>query len=242
MQKRQGGGVQEIRAGRIAPNRVEGTEGGLVDNLRTALTSRQATLLTEWQVRPAAVLVPFYEHDGQWHLLFTERTHEVEEHKGQVAFPGGGRDPGDSSTVETALREAEEEIGLQRADVAVVGQLDELLTLSRWRVTPVVGVIPHPYDFAVNPRECTCVFGVPLRWLTDPANLEGRRRPSPTDGSELEVYCYREYEGHLLWGVTARIVRMLLDALSQAARPGVHFGPGPCVGPRLESLLTELCL
>ena len=181
-------------------------------------------MVTEWQVRPAAVLVPFYECGGEWHLLFTERTHEVEEHKGQVAFPGGGRDSDDSSPVETALREAEEEIGLRREDVAVLGQLDELLTLSRWRVAPVVGVIPYPYEFTVNPRECTCVFGVPLQWLTEPANLEVRRRPSPADGSELEVYYYREYEGHLIWGVTARIVRMLLDVLSQAADPGVHFG------------------
>jgi len=132
------------------------------DRIRAQLAAHRPDVIAEWNARPAAVLIPLYREDGEWRVLFTERTHTVEDHKGQVAFPGGRVDDGDASRVDTALRETEEEIGLKRADVAVLGQLDELLTVTQYRVTPVVGVFPWPYPFVLSAHELSEVFGVPL--------------------------------------------------------------------------------
>lgn len=176
------------------------------DQVRARLAAHPPITVAEWEARPAAVLVPLYFDSGEWRMLFTQRTDHVEEHKGQVSFPGGGVDEGDADRVATALRETEEEIGLSRRDVTVLGTLDELITVTQYRVTPVVGAFPWPYDFRINPRECAGVFGVSLRWLADPANLETRYRPPPIAGPPVAVYYFREYQGHVIWGVTARIV------------------------------------
>jgi 8-oxo-dGTP pyrophosphatase MutT (NUDIX family) len=164
----------------------------------------------EWNARPAAVLVPLYQQDGEWHLLFTRRTDMMGEHKGQVSFPGGKIDPEDESPEHAARREAGEEIGLKPEDVKIIGRLDDLLTSTQWQITPVVGLIPYPYTFVVNPDECSAVFGVSLTWLADPANLETRYRQPPIGGPPIPVYYYREYEGHVIWGATARMVKMFL--------------------------------
>lgn len=185
-----------------------------IDSLKDALAQRPTRTLAEWEARPAAVLVPLYRGDGGWHLLFTHRTDRVEEHRGQVSFPGGRMEAGDESPTAAALREAEEEIGLRREEVRVIGQLDELVTVTQWRVTPVVGAFPHPYEFVINEEECSAVFGVSLKWLADPANLETRRGPALVSGRPVPIYYYRAYEGHVIWGATARIVQMLLEVVA----------------------------
>ena len=182
--------------------------------LRQRLTERQPVIRPEWEVRPAAVLLPLYLDSGEWHVLFTQRTHLVETHKGQVSFPGGRVDPGDTSRVDTALREAEEEIGLRRADVTVLGQLDELLTVTQYHITPIVGVFPWPYSFVLSTAELTEVFGAPLSWLANPANLEIREREPLMPGRKIPVY-YLHFHGYTIWGATAR---MLLN-LIEVARP-----------------------
>lgn len=164
----------------------------------------------EWEAWPAAVLIPLYVHEGEWHVLFTERTHLVEHHKGQVSFPGGRVDSSDVSRVETALREAEEEIGLKREAVTVLGQLDELLTVTQYRVTPIVGTFPWPYPFVLSTAELSEVFGAPLRWLADPANLEVQYHDHPLRGPKVPVY-YFYYNGHIIWGATARMLLNLIE-------------------------------
>jgi 8-oxo-dGTP pyrophosphatase MutT (NUDIX family) len=178
--------------------------------LRARLAARTPQTRAEWEARPAAVLVPLYEEGGAWQVLFTERTHAVEDHKGQVAFPGGRVDEADASRTETALREAEEEIGLARTAVTVLGQLDELLTVTQYRVTPIVGVFPWPYPFVLSTRELSEVFGVPLAWLADPANREVQWREPMISGPKIPVYYFR-YQGHTIWGVTARILLNFLE-------------------------------
>ncbi len=184
----------------------------LVIALRHRLAARSAGTTAEWDARPAAVLIPLYLDHGEWYVLFTERTHTVEDHKGQVAFPGGRVDDGDADRIETALREAEEEIGLKHDDVTVLGQLDELLTITQYRVTPVVGVFPWPYDFMLSTEELSEVFGVPLRWLADPANVDVQYYGFPLLGPPVPVYYFR-YNNHTIWGVTGRIVVNFLDVL-----------------------------
>lgn len=189
--------------------------------------SRQTN--AEWEARPAAVLVPLYQAGHEWHLLFTERTHTVEDHKGQVAFPGGRVDDGDADRVATALRETEEEIGLPRSRVRVLGVLDELLTVSLYRVTPVVGVFEWPTTFQISTDELSEVFGVPLRWLADPANLEVQYREPPPQlplRSKIPVYYFR-YGGHTIWGVTGRIVVNFLEIAQPLLARATSLTPAP---------------
>lgn len=180
--------------------------------LRRTLAARTAVTRAEWEARPAAVLVPLYRKAGEWQVLFTLRTQHVETHKGQVSFPGGRVDADDRSRVDTALREAEEEIGLRRADVTVLGQLDELLTVTQYHITPIVGVIPWPYEFVLSMRELSAVFGAPLAWLADPANLEIQEREPMVPGPKVPVY-YLHYNGYTIWGATARMLLNLIELL-----------------------------
>jgi 8-oxo-dGTP pyrophosphatase MutT (NUDIX family) len=182
------------------------------ETLRAALARPNVTV-AEWEALPAAVLIPLFKTaDGEWRVVLTQRTNEVETHKGQVSFPGGRVDEGDADRVATALREAREEIGLDPQQVEVIGVLDELLTVTQYRVTPVVGVIPWSLTFSPSKEEVSDVFSVPLGWLGDPANLEVRYRTPPLSDREIPVYYYREYEGKIIWGATARI---LLDLLAR---------------------------
>lgn len=182
----------------------------MIDALRARLAAREPITRAEWEARPAAVLVPLYLDSGEWHVLLTRRTDKVDSHKGQVAFPGGRADPEDASLVHTALREAREEIGLAPADATVIGRLDELITVSQYRVTPIVARIPFPYAFVPSEDEIDAIFGVPLRWLADRSNLEVRHREPIVPGPKIPVY-YWHYGEYTIWGATARMLLNLLD-------------------------------
>ncbi|MCJ7824161.1 MAG: CoA pyrophosphatase, partial [Anaerolineales bacterium] len=152
----------------------------LADRLGTILAARDPSVRAEWEARPAAVLIPIYLHQDQWHLVYTRRTDQVEQHRGQVSFPGGLIEDQDASARETALREAEEEIGIKREAVRILGPLDTLLTVTQFEIHPFVGLIPWPCSFKPNPDEVAHIFSVPLQWLSDPGNVEKRfRKPIP---------------------------------------------------------------
>ena len=163
--------------------------------------------------RQAAVLIPLLNQGHHWRVLFTRRTSTLPEHSDQVAFPGGRSDPEDTNPEMTALREAQEEIGLQPSDVTILGQLHELRTISNYCVKPVVGVIPWPYTFKLARHEVSCVFTIPLDWLVNLDNHEIRMRELPQPYSPLPVIYFKPYSGELLWGVSAQITLDLLFAL-----------------------------
>jgi len=145
------------------------------------------------------VLIPLFHNQGQYHVLLTERSEEVDFHKGQVCFPGGTREPSDSSLLQTALRETEEEIGVKAEDVEILGKFDDNLTLtSNYVISPFVAFIPYPYPLKADGREIREIFSVPLSFLMDEANFK------------QDSY---EYEGHIIWGATARILRQFIDLL-----------------------------
>ena len=157
----------------------------------------------------AAVLVPLTYVQDEWHLLFTRRTDRVQSHKGQVSFPGGACDEGETTPEQTALREAEEEIGVRPADVKILGRLSQLITISSFRVSPIVGIIPWPYAFKVASIEVARVFTIPLLWLSDRNNYwEFFLRDS-----ERSLIAYHPYDGELLWGATARMTVSFLKTI-----------------------------
>jgi 8-oxo-dGTP pyrophosphatase MutT (NUDIX family) len=159
---------------------------------------------------PAAVLVPLLAIDGDAHVLYTRRAATLPHHQGQVAFPGGTHDGArDGDLVATALREAHEEIGLEPADVRVLGTLDDIETMtSRFVITPVVGVVPHPYEWRPCPGEVDHIFTVPLAHLLDPENE--RREVWDFEGQAVPIVHF-PVAGQVIWGATHRITRNLLE-------------------------------
>ena len=175
---------------------------------RTSFSQFEATGTKVY--RPAAVLIPLLCFGNSWHLLFTRRTDLVQSHKGQVSFPGGAVETTDSSAVEAALREAQEEIGLAPDNVQILGQMDDFPTITQYRVTPVVGRIQSPFEMRLSPDEVSRAFIIPVKWLADPANWEERPYQS-SNGEMHRVVFYREYDGELLWGITARMTLIFLE-------------------------------
>jgi len=163
----------------------------------------------ESRLKCAAVLVPLVWQGDEWHLLFTRRTDKVESHKGQVSFPGGACDEGETTPEQTALREAEEEIGISADAVKILGRLPNLITVSYFRVTPVVGVVRWPTVFRVGEHEVARVFTIPLGWLSQPSN----RWQFEVQGRTRAVIAYHPYDGELLWGATARMTVDFLKVL-----------------------------
>ncbi len=168
------------------------------------------------EIRAASVLIPFFKEHGQWHLLYIRRTDTVALHKGQVAFPGGAAEEGDASPVATALRETSEEVGISPADVQVIGQMGQMLTITDFLITPVVGVIPWPYKITLQQNEVVRAFSIPLAWLSEPRNHQIRMHNLM--GNEVPVIFFEHYDGELLWGITAQITIKLIQALSQAVQ------------------------
>jgi 8-oxo-dGTP pyrophosphatase MutT (NUDIX family) len=185
--------------------------------LRAFLARRERQRLEGTDAVASAVLVPLFAGPDGAQVLFTRRTDTLPHHGGQIAFPGGRHHADtDASLLETALREAEEEVGLSPAEVVVVGPLDDIHTVStNFVITPFLATIPHPYDFRPDPREVAEVFSVPLRrlrdraaWLEETWELHGHRVPIMT----------LHHEGRVIWGATQRITWNLLELLAAFER------------------------
>ena len=159
--------------------------------------------------REAAVLAPVIARDGDAHLLFTERAAHLGEHPGQMSFPGGGREPTDRTLTDTALREANEEVGLRPSEVDVVGRIDDARTSSRYAVRPVVGVAPDR-EYAPNSPEVAETVVLPVAALTRPENYESERRTGESGRGDRRVH-YFHVDGYTVWGATGRMVVQLLE-------------------------------
>jgi 8-oxo-dGTP pyrophosphatase MutT (NUDIX family) len=160
----------------------------------------------------SSVLIPLFSAEGQQMVLFTKRTNRVEHHKGQISFPGGAVDKDDGSPEETALREAYEEIGLLKSDVELLGRTDDMLTMvSDFIVHPFVGIIPYPYTFKINHREVDRIVVIPLYVFMD--KTSGHIK----DSVDVDGFTYRgtsyEYQGHVIWGATARIMENFIQII-----------------------------
>jgi 8-oxo-dGTP pyrophosphatase MutT (NUDIX family) len=160
--------------------------------------------------RPAAVLVGLVDRAPGPALLLTQRTDHLRDHAGQICFPGGRVEPGDASAAAAALREAEEEIGLDPARVAVIGHLPSYHTVTGFRIDPVVGWISPPFELRPDPHEVAEAFEVPLHFVLDPEN---HRRQSYRRGPVTRAYYVVPYQGRFIWGATAGILVNLARVL-----------------------------
>ena len=174
-----------------------------------SLTGDRNVLVVEG-FRRAGVLVPLILGAGRPDLLFTRRTDHVETHKGQISFPGGTVDEGDADIVHTALREAEEELGIGANLIDIRGILDDHAVPSGFIITPVVGILDALPLLTPNPQEVAEAFTVPFGFFCNPTN--GRSELREYRGGRREVWFY-EHGGHIIWGATSMIVRSLLLTL-----------------------------
>ncbi|OGL05048.1 MAG: hypothetical protein A3I03_01500 [Candidatus Rokubacteria bacterium RIFCSPLOWO2_02_FULL_68_19] len=184
--------------------------------VEAALADRRRRVVDSESLIPAAVLLLLTNRRGP-HVVFAKRTEDVTHHKGQFSFPGGIVETWDGSRLETALREAKEEIGLPPSAVDILGTLDDTETrATQFVITPFVGMVSQPVSYTPDGKEIERVLEVPLAALLDPAIF--RVEMWERDGEVHPVYFY-EYNGETIWGATARILKQFLDLVFPEGAP-----------------------
>ncbi|MFZ3238029.1 MAG: CoA pyrophosphatase [Stellaceae bacterium] len=163
------------------------------------------------ELRAAAVLVPLVDRPEGMSVLLTRRTDHLSAHAGQIAFPGGRLEPEDPDAAAAALRETEEEVGLRRDRVTLIGRLDTYVTGTGFEITPVVGIVSLPFSLTIDPFEVADVFEVPLSFVLDPGN---HRRTERLFEERLRVFFVLPYEGRNIWGATAGMLVNLAEVLA----------------------------
>lgn len=185
-----------------------------IDLARDLLATYSPRTAQAPDARPAAVLALLYHDRGEDRVLLTRRTDTLEHHKGQISFPGGGVHPADADLSVTALRETWEEVGVRPEDVEILGRLDDVVTNSNFLVAPFVGLLRQvPYEFIPSEVEVAEILEPPLAHLLDEATLVMESRE--LNGRVLLMPAYH-WEGHRIWGATARMLQELLDLLRGA--------------------------
>ena len=189
------------------------------ERIRRVLAGREPRPLPEEGMRVAAVLMPLFVRDGRLCVLLTKRSNDVEHHKGQISFPGGVCDPEDESLLATALRETWEEVGLPPTEIGVLGRLDDHATLTNFRITPFVGMIPPPDSLRVSDVEIERLIEAPIDAFLDNPKFE-THYAGLTDRRYV-VYSF-EYRGDIVWGATARIITQFLHLVYGFEAPDVE--------------------
>lgn len=185
--------------------------------IKELLSNRQRRVFSDPNFNHAAVFLLLFEKDDEYYVLFTKRTEYVQYHKGQISFPGGAFDEEDGTLLNTAFRETFEEIGMPRENIEVLGELDDIVTFtSRYIVTPFVGFLKHAPagSYKINKYELEEVIEVPLSVLLDERNF--REELHEYFGQTVTVYFY-DYNGHVIWGATAMMLKQFLDLLTNKA-------------------------
>jgi 8-oxo-dGTP pyrophosphatase MutT (NUDIX family) len=199
----------------------------IFDKIRGRLTSRTVGHSNELgplpdgtveppRLREAAVLVPLFLKENQLHVLLTLRSARLTHHPGQIAFPGGGRDPGDADLGATAIRETEEEVGLPRAQIELLGPLDRLDTVTGFRVSPFAAAIPFPHELQPEPAEIARILSVPLASLLAPGALRVESREFRGVQRSFSIYAVSDPP---VWGATAHVLRGLMELIGDLVQP-----------------------
>jgi 8-oxo-dGTP pyrophosphatase MutT (NUDIX family) len=185
----------------------------VIDQIRHRLAAYTPRLLENEGRNRAAVLVPLYFDRGELHVVFTKRTDRVQSHRGEVSFPGGAMDATDPDLTFTALREAQEEVGLDPAHVSVIGQIDDIVTISDFHVSAYVGEIDparSPYGWLPAEAEVAAMIEAPLSHLRDPKNMV--ELPRQRNG-EMVIQEGIQFGEHTIWGATYRMLRNFMDVV-----------------------------
>jgi 8-oxo-dGTP pyrophosphatase MutT (NUDIX family) len=203
---------------RIAQEISNLTDETISRRLKTAknieIDNPYPTGLLQSPPRPAAVLIPMLKSQDTWQILYILRTkNKYDPHSGQVAFPGGAADEDDVDIFGTALREANEEIGIDPLEAKILGSLSSFYTITNYLVTPVIAHIPWPYKLKLAPQEVSRAFTIPLEWLASSTNFEIKTRHIQGPYPPLNVIYYKPYDGEVLWGASARFTVGLLETL-----------------------------
>ena len=180
------------------------------DRIKRAIAENPGGSIDDPSLTPAGVMLLVYPKDGDHCVLLQKRSSKVDSHKGEISFPGGKRDPEDETLLDTALRETHEEMGIDPQHVEVFGALDQTATTTGFCTSPFAGTIPYPYDFNPQEEEVAEVLEVPVSSLMDDAN---RRDEIRVDGDDLEYAPVFAYDGHIIFGATARILQRFLEML-----------------------------
>jgi len=183
------------------------------DRIRDCLASLNHRKLTSGFAREAAVLMPVFEWEHEFHFLLTRRTEQVQTHKGQISFPGGMRE-GEEDLITTALRETFEEVGIEPNRIEPLGRFHDYISVTNYRVTPFAGFIDGPFTTIPQVHEVAEILQVPFRVFLEPDRLHTERRIIL--GKEETVYFY-SYGTHQIWGLTARIIKDFLAELIRCA-------------------------
>lgn len=203
-------GEASIAAARLVPAALRARFARTLDWIPEAISEPRA--VPEYRLRRAAVLVPLVMRPGGVTVLLTRRTEHLSSHAGQISFPGGRAEEGDSSPIETALRETEEEVGLHRRHIEIIGVLPDHATVSAYRITPVVALVEPPFALLPDPNEVAEIFEVPLAFLMDGLNHQRREIELPDAAGRRSFYAM-PYEQYFIWGATAAILRNLFHFL-----------------------------
>jgi 8-oxo-dGTP pyrophosphatase MutT (NUDIX family) len=166
-------------------------------------------------IKSSAVLVPLLKEGTIWKILFTVRSDHLADHGGQIAFPGGRTDPGDAGPLQTALREAREEIGVPSEEIRPAGILDPIDTHTGFRIWPVVGILRWPQQLTLSLPEVREVFFVPVEWLMRPDNSSWRPVDSPAGHPQRQALFFHPFQGRIIWGATAAITLQLMEILRE---------------------------
>lgn len=184
----------------------------LRDRLRRVLPSLTKQLTGITSERRAGVLLIFYPKNGEAHILFTKRSQEVAEHKGEISFPGGAYDTQDKTILQTALRESREELGLNVSEFEILGELDDVyVPPTRFLITPFVAFMNQPPKPKPSLLEISEVLEIPASELLNPSIFREEVREAAGMKRQLQFYSYGQY---VIWGATARILRQFLDLVS----------------------------
>lgn len=168
----------------------------------------------EDHLRPAAILVPLFLDQGTWKLLYIRRSNIGEFHRGEVAFPGGGKETIDQNMADTALRETREELGILPENIRILGEMEPIGTVSRYFVTPIVAFLTLPMNIEPDPIEVDRVFSIPLDWLMDNSNWQ-LTTFEVTGRGKVSTIVYNTFDNEKLWGFTARVTLNLIDIIKK---------------------------
>jgi 8-oxo-dGTP pyrophosphatase MutT (NUDIX family) len=185
------------------------------DMIKGCLRARRPSRVKEPGLRPASVLVPLIFHEQGWRLLFTKRTDQVKAHKGEISFPGGMIEPGESARA-AALRETDEELGIKEESIHILGELDEILTFTGFRIRPFVASLAWPTPVRPNPGEIDCLYLLPLDGFADLSRFKAETWKR--NDLDYPVYFYR-FSECTVWGATAKITKNFIERLGLECRP-----------------------